>query len=1004
MTNTTKKVISIMLTIFMLITIAPLSAFAVEEYPEIKAGDTYTVTKEEYVKFVPTESGEFIIRSVSDVDPRVSIYNSDMSQFDVEDDSGYRENNLDFYFVYEYTAGETYYFKFYDHNGEYNYTVYLFAPCTEHTGGTQTCKGYQCEVCSEWYGEGTDEHIDEDENIFCDVCNEAICNEIKAGDTYTVTTEEYVKFVPTESGKFILRSVSDTDPKVSFYDSDMSPIAQIDDSDYREENYLDFYFEYEYTAGETYYFAFFDHQGAYNYTVFLKAPCTEHTGGTQTCKGYQCEVCGEWYGEASEHTDENENGLCDFCDAFLGNEIKVGTYTITKEEYVKFVPDVSGRFIISSVSDTDPMVTLYDCNMEELAQEDDSYYRENDYDFYSVYEYTAGETYYFKFFDHEGGYNYTVYLLAPCTEHTGGTQTCKGYKCDVCGEWYGEAGDHDLSTEQTCKGYYCDFCEGWYGEAGDHDLSTEQTCKGYQCEVCEEWFGEADENKHGWYFGECIYCGIEYPADLECEHYYSHENNYNCITCGAKCPHESIDNGVCTDCLYSLPFLLTTGEAVTYHGSFADALYYAEDGSVIKLLNDYGDYNNLEINKAITLDLNGMYWDQPSSGSFTINAPVHFTDSTGGGFLYYGLNINSPVTFSGGAYRYIRIDFETEDTLSDYLADGYDYFDLHTDEVLDLSSEKLVEYVAIKRSPFTGIKDDHFYKNDVMQKAYQLVEFDGDFYFIGDRHEIIKGRKAYLSEERINGLTYADGTPIAVGSYEFDENGKMIILNGVVGNNVYKNNIKLKAYQLVEVDGDFYFIGDRHEIIKGRKAYLSEERINGLTYADGTPIAVGSYEFDENGKMIMREGIVGNHIYKNNIMLKAYQLVEVDGDFYFIGDRHEIIKGGKAYLSEARINGLTYADGTPIAVGNYNFDENGKMVILNGVVGNRIYENNVMLKAYQLVEVDGEIYYIGDRHEIIKGRKAYVSEERINGLTYADGTPITAGYYEFDENGKMIIE
>ena len=31
------------------------------------------------------------------------------------------------------------------------------------------------------------------------------------------------------------------------------------------------------------------------------------------------------------------------------------------------------------------------------------------------------------------------------------------------------------------------------------------------------------------------------------------------------------------------------------------------------------------------------------------------------------------------------------------------------------------------------------------------------------------------------------------------------------------------------------------------------------------------------------------------------------------------------------------------------------------------------------------------------------TEARINGLTYADGTPISVGYYEFDENGKMII-
>ncbi len=306
--------------------------------------------------------------------------------------------------------------------------------------------------------------------------------------------------------------------------------------------------------------------------------------------------------------------------------------------------------------------------------------------------------------------------------------------------------------------------------------------------------------------------------------------------------------------------------------------------------------------------------------------------------------------------------------------------------------------------PFTGFKDNHFYKDDVMQKAYQLVTFGGDFYFIGDGHQIVKNKTVYLNEEKINGLTYADGTPIATGYYEFDANGKMIMREGIVGNNIYKDNTQLKAYQLVEIDGDFYFIGDRHEIVKNKRIYLNEVRINGLTYSDGTPIEPGYYNFNENGKMIILNGVVGNNIYKNNTQLKAYQLVEVDGDFYFIGDRHEIVKNQRIYLNEARINGLTYADGTPITAGYYNVDENGKLVILNGIIGNCIYKNNVQIKAYQLVEVDGDFYFIGDRHEIVKNQKIYLNEERINGLTYADGTPITVGYYNVDTDGKLIIE
>ncbi len=228
---------------------------------------------------------------------------------------------------------------------------------------------------------------------------------------------------------------------------------------------------------------------------------------------------------------------------------------------------------------------------------------------------------------------------------------------------------------------------------------------------------------------------------------------------------------------------------------------------------------------------------------------------------------------------------------------------------------------------FTGIKDNHFYKDDVMQKAYQLVEFDGNFYYIGDRHEIVKDKKVYIKAERTNGLTFADGTPISAGWYDFDIDGKMIILDGIVGNKVYKNNVQLKAYQLVEVDGEFYYIGDRHEIVKDKKVYIKAERTNGLTFADGTPITAGYYDFDENGKMIILDGVVGNKVYKNNVQLKAYQLVEVDGEFYYIGDRHEIVKDKKVFIKAERTNSLTFADGTPIQAGWYNFDADGKLVI-----------------------------------------------------------------------------
>ena len=221
---------------------------------------------------------------------------------------------------------------------------------------------------------------------------------------------------------------------------------------------------------------------------------------------------------------------------------------------------------------------------------------------------------------------------------------------------------------------------------------------------------------------------------------------------------------------------------------------------------------------------------------------------------------------------------------------------------------------------------------------------------------------------------------------------------GIKGDYFYKNDVRQKAYQLVEFEGDFYFINDSHKIAKNKTLYLSERFVEGFTYKDGTPLAVGYYEFDADGKMIIHNGVVGDYFYKNNERLKAYQLVEFEGNYYFINDSHKLAKNKTLYLSERFVTGFTYEDGTPLQPGYYTFDENGKMVILNGPVGDYFYKDNVRLKAYQLVEYEGDIYFVYNSHKLAKNTRLYLSER------FVEGTDLKVGYYEFDADGKMIIE
>jgi hypothetical protein len=205
----------------------------------------------------------------------------------------------------------------------------------------------------------------------------------------------------------------------------------------------------------------------------------------------------------------------------------------------------------------------------------------------------------------------------------------------------------------------------------------------------------------------------------------------------------------------------------------------------------------------------------------------------------------------------------------------------------------------------------------VLQKAYQLVEFEGNYYFINDgNNRIAKNTKLYLSEKYVTGKTFADGRAIQPGTYEFDAEGKMIIpelKNGVVDDRLYINDVLQKAYQLVEFEGNYYFINGE-ALTVGRRGYLSEK------FVAGTSLLPGYYEFDETGKILLKNGPVDGYFYVNGIRQSGYKLVEFEGNYYFInGEKLTVSRRG--YLSEK------FVAGTPLKPGYYEFDETGKIIL-----------------------------------------------------------------------------
>ncbi len=303
-----------------------------------------------------------------------------------------------------------------------------------------------------------------------------------------------------------------------------------------------------------------------------------------------------------------------------------------------------------------------------------------------------------------------------------------------------------------------------------------------------------------------------------------------------------------------------------------------------------------------------------------------------------------------------------------------------------------------------GVVGDYFYINNVQQKAYQLVKYNGYYYCISDAHKIVKGRKVYLSEIFVGGKTFEDGTPIPVGRYEFDSEGRMVILNGPIDGYLYINNSKVPSYTFVEYNGDFYYTTDYQKYVTNKTINLTEAMVAGKYFANGDPLYAGKYTFGADGKMEVVNGPVGDYFYINNVQQKAYQLVKYNGYYYCISDAHKLIKGRTVYLSETFVSGKTFEDGTPIPVGRYEFDSEGRMVILDGPVDGYFYINNKKIPSYTLIEYNGAFYCTTDYQKLITNRTANLPANMVAGKYFADGSPMHAGRYEFDADGKMIIK
>jgi glucan-binding YG repeat protein len=222
--------------------------------------------------------------------------------------------------------------------------------------------------------------------------------------------------------------------------------------------------------------------------------------------------------------------------------------------------------------------------------------------------------------------------------------------------------------------------------------------------------------------------------------------------------------------------------------------------------------------------------------------------------------------------------------------------------------------------------DGTFYVNDVQQKAYQLVAYEGAYYFIGDRNRYIVNKTQYLSTDRLRSV----GLDLPAGNYRFDAEGKLVaelptLKNGPQSDGFfYVNDVKQAAYKLVTYKGAYYFIGDYNKYIVNKTQYLSTDRLRSV----GLDLPAGNYRFDAEGKLVAELPTLKNgpqsdgFFYANDVKQAAYKLVEYNGDYYFIGDYNRYITNKTHYLTAARLAAV----GLDLPAGYYQFDAQGRLV------------------------------------------------------------------------------
>ena len=359
------------------------------------------------------------------------------------------------------------------------------------------------------------------------------------------------------------------------------------------------------------------------------------------------------------------------------------------------------------------------------------------------------------------------------------------------------------------------------------------------------------------------------------------------------------------------------------------------------------------------------------------------------------LNAN---TFTREGYRFIGWNTAADGSGATYADEG---------AILELTGDMtLYAQWQFWNGWFTDVNGKQYYKDGELQKTGWTV-IDGNTYYLDPETGYAATGIAELIPEGATetarcvfdaeGVFQSDVTGVySVGEDTYWLNSGIIEEEAGL-KRVVKENGEVNYYyfavqkNLEEREGLTLSAAVKSTVLNGQDCWL--HKTNGLALPEW------GYYFDENGVILHDEDTGKNGILMDGEDLFYYVdgikapagMIKIDDDYYYANSKGQLIVNQTYYCS--RMNGL-------MPEGIYAFDAEGKLIPgatdKNGIVR----DDDGVLRYYVygqvtyvgLIEIDGDFYYVRSNGEVVTNCVYWI--------TWTHGL-IEAGYYTFDENGKL---